>query len=212
MHVFTTHLQSSYDANITLSEPSVIIRLQQLCMLKEFVDECTKRRQKKEPIVILGDMNVNSRRTKENGRQDSDEFAIMSKILRGEMNFNELATHYGHSVSSSTSNLNNINNAEMIVLDVMAESLGEHPITYGDVTDFVTKSPKETVLTAIDGLASCGSIDYIFSLIPLRDYESGLYEVNKKLTKVEPFFVNGEPFTQLSDHYGISATFSLSDY
>lgn len=68
--------------------------------------------------------------------------------------------------------------------------LPEHPVTFG--------CPGETTLTHPSDVASEMCIDYVFFVGPP--------DFCRIQAQVESFCVNGEPFTQLSDHNGIVCT------
>jgi hypothetical protein len=52
-------------------------------------------------------------------------------------------------------------------------------------------------------------IDYMLFKDSHWNKNNKVLEVKKNSTKVEPFFIKGRPFTQLSDHYGISTVLQL---
>lgn len=77
-------------------------------------------------------------------------------------------------------------------------------------------------MTITEDLCTEQCLDYIFELIPKEDTEideenpmSNNEEPKRKLRlkpesiKIENFFVSDQPFTQLSDHYGISIELEL---
>ncbi|KAJ3328305.1 hypothetical protein HDU76_010193 [Blyttiomyces sp. JEL0837] len=226
------------------------IRLSQIAALKEFIDDCI-RNNRNEPVILAGDFNVNSRANRGTGRGHSEEYMTMLRLLRGEVVLATTAQMSQQSSASASSNaaLNgnsrpssaatngtavDNNQKESIqklpirlnVHDLIYEANGkEHPVTFGDVVDPARDlRPKETALTAPDGLGACGSIDYVFWLTekqPANANANGADDANKakqdpnnfaidlKLTRVEKFLVESEPFTQLSDHYGISTALQI---
>ena len=86
---------------------------------------------------------------------------------------------------------------KMIVRDLLFESYGEHPVTYGDVTDTVSYTPLETILTHKEDHGRCESLDYIFLM---EDEKTEPNSTEVQVTKVERFFVEDTSlsFTQLS--------------
>ena len=107
---------------------------------------------------------------------------------------------------------------------------GVSPITYADVTKDKSGNviPRETVLTDAEDHSTTQSLDYIFDI--KREHLHGKQkqqssskssettsslvkgarlEVRMSDTKVEPFFIEGKVFTQLSDHYGVSAVIDV---
>jgi hypothetical protein len=66
------------------------------------------------------------------------------------------------------------------------------------------KKPKETVLTHPMEQMSELTLDYMF-------FGSISKKISVESSKVEPFYVEGKVYTQLSDHYGLSATFKITN-
>ena len=60
LHVFNTHLQTSYERDPSMKDSSVLVRLNQLQALKDFIDECTRDKKPEEPILLMGDFHVNA--------------------------------------------------------------------------------------------------------------------------------------------------------
>jgi len=204
-------LQASYAPHLPITDPSVSVRLNQLCSLKEFVDECIKHRAAGEPILLMGDMNVNSRPSPKDGVESSEEYNLMHKILTGEISQPPTGGVLGVSSRSSALYVPR----PLKVLDVLYKRFGEHPITFGDVTDTKSMTPAETVLTSEEGLATCGSIDYIFSLDVAdasQDVSPDFKEfatIDISSSRIEKFLVEGEPYTQLSGMYLFFVLFYL---
>ncbi|RKO84414.1 Endonuclease/exonuclease/phosphatase, partial [Blyttiomyces helicus] len=198
IHVFTTHMQSTYEANATLTDPSVVVRLNQIVSFKEFIDDCTRGKPAGEPILILGDMNVNARRTPGQG-QDSEEYQLMMRILRGEITSAPVPAPLGVAPNPTAKPIAPV---RFRVHDLALASYGEHPITFGDVVDFESRVPRETALTAPECLRSCGSIDHVLWLNSVDDADLNKDAKGIKVdiagTKVQKFMVEGEPFSQLS--------------
>jgi len=209
VHVFTTHLQSTNDRYPSLMDPSVTARLRQVTMLKEFIDECTRNKAPHEPIILLGDMNTNARmRSTEHGKESSEEYQMLKKILKGDVlksPSNEAGPSPPQSPTSSNTSV-----AEPIrykINDLAYDAYGHHPITYGDVVEG-TKTPKETVLTLPEDLGTACCLDYIFwmnaATQPDLGQQNAGYKIEKNSTSIQRFLVEGAPFTQISDHYGVA--------
>ncbi|CAD8072077.1 unnamed protein product [Paramecium sonneborni] len=64
------------------------------------------------------------------------------------------------------------------------------------------RSPMEIQLTDKADLLTGQCLDYIFQLTPENESNQNTIEI--KQVNVEKFFVEGQKFTQLSDHYGVS--------
>jgi len=180
INVFNTHLQSGISNSnntegVNLSDALVVTRCKQLMALKSFIDSCTE--DSSAPILLAGDMNVNSRRTFKNGN-DSEEYVLMKKILAGEwvavINHHDTTTVSTASKSQNGTGMNTVskvvggnkNFTESVprykVTDLVYESYGKHPITKGDVESFETMKPTETILTSTSSLWTCLSVDYLF--------------------------------------------------
>ena len=180
IHVFTTHLSTGK------RESDIMVRKSQVGMIKEFIDECTARKASSEPIILMGDFSANARAGKSDGAH-SKEYTAIKDILGG---------------TDDTSPYN--------ISDLVYEAYGEHPITYGDIDG---RTPKETVLTCVEDLGAAASNDYIFWMNCVGEKrlneEGSAYKIPASSTHVERFLVAGLPFTQVSDHYGVSTTFSV---
>lgn len=203
IHVFTTHLQSSSSEQATsLSDPSVAVRLTQIAVLKEFIDECTRGKPSDEPILLLGVLNTNAIKPGSPASESSDEYKVMKNLLSGETIHPAL---YPNQATVSSSGKHN----RYKVSDLLKNSLKYHPVTYGDVVEG-TKRPKETTLTAADDWGKCNCLDYIFWMNGINDGVGSNIIVKENATRVEKFLVDGVPFSQISDHYGVSTSISIS--
>ena len=172
LHVFTTHMQASSHTTTRMDDPTVVVRLYQTRELRDFMISKLHDRKASEPVMILGDFNVNGRGVALNNgaiSAHSMEYALTLMTLRCE----DYATRYP-------------------VRDLLFEKLGYHPVTYGD-SDHENK-PLDTVLThpADYGCAAC--LDYIFWI----DGIDPVITVDMDRTSIEKFFVTERSFTQLS--------------
>eukprot|EP01130_Rhizamoeba_saxonica_P015562 TRINITY_DN7022_c0_g1_i1.p1 TRINITY_DN7022_c0_g1~~TRINITY_DN7022_c0_g1_i1.p1 ORF type:complete len:393 (-),score=64.43 TRINITY_DN7022_c0_g1_i1:76-1254(-) len=180
LHVFTSHLQASYEENDAVTNQiNDIIRADQIREMMEFVHE--KCDNKPGDIIITGDFNADAKQNPDDEYSESEEYKSFMERVKS---FSE-----------------NYDCSDLLKLGYD----GKHPSTYGDsqLRDGVLV-PMENVLTNRNdyGLRMC--IDY---MIFLKNRNECGYEVsNKSDTVVEPFFLNNEslPVTQISDHYGIS--------
>jgi len=87
--------------------------------------------------------------------------------------------------------------------DTTFETLGYHPITYGDMEDGVAT---DQVLTVREDFCSQLTLDYVFYMRPA----AGDRVIGRVGAVVEKFMVPGKNYGQLSDHYGITATIELA--
>ena len=111
------------------------------------------------------------------------------------------------------------------VIDLYKRKFKTHPITYGEKLE----NKGDKVLTLPCDVGSQMSLDYIIQIIPelnkVRRY-SGIEKFHIKKTerrslnntslkidydsaKLEKFHIKQKPYTQLSDHYGLSVELSL---
>lgn len=210
VHVFTTHLQASYDHNSKITDPDVVARLNQIIAFRHFILQCTADKAPHEPILIMGDLNVNARTNNSNGN-DSEEYKYMMHILRGENVYipglgwsYELLQNYGLAPHEQF---------YLPVRDVLKEKYAVHPVTYGDVTDHITKMPVETTLTVKEDYGLCASLDYMLwvdSAVSRPDGK-GAIGLDLQNVKVESFAVDGsQDYTHLSDHYGVRCILSVT--
>jgi len=222
IHVFLTHTQASYGTKQSLTVPpgasfmsnlpmalsgnqtnlhgnacpSEVMRTKQLQQLKEFIE--LKAGHDQQPIFILGDLNVNGRKYEES-TEDSEPYKKMISILSSP------AYH---------------------IRDVLKESFGGQPVTFADVREEQGGKlvARETQLTDHSELYTRQRLDYIFFadkaptrlsvtttstggrmvLIDEEERHTHSFKIKDNSTMVQPFFVERRPFSQLSDHYGVS--------
>ncbi|KAJ2367712.1 hypothetical protein H4S01_002000 [Coemansia sp. RSA 2610] len=212
VHLFTTHTQASY-GEVVITQPDVKRRLAQLFEFHEFLERIMpKHRAAGEPVVLTGDFNVDARthelsdpdrvpyeREVEDGIKTSDEGAAMMSVLQG------------HGIDPhllGPSNTDAFKGKTVIELhDTLRERLGYHPVTFGNIvvdTDGTVR-PRETVLTTRQDNMVMHSIDFVLWHNP--DADTQKHGVTARITDVgaTPNFTPGQPFTQISDHYGVSA-------
>jgi endonuclease/exonuclease/phosphatase family metal-dependent hydrolase len=157
------------------------IQQHQLQELSEFVKK--KHLDNPEvPILLTGDFNVNSRVTPDSdGKEHSKNYQKTMEILNFEANDRQ---------------------AEWI--DLLYQKQGHHPVTFADtVLDESTQKhvPRDIVLTHPVTLGSRQRLDYAFFL---QDKNTSVEEA-----QVEPLFIQGKTFGQLSDHYGVSVVLKI---
>lgn len=195
IHLFMTHTQASYVSAPPLTDKSVLVRQEQLSHLRKFIDKCTLNALPEELIILVGDLNVNSRPQSDssNVNGDTDEYLNMIKILSGEgIEANQID-------ASASPDKRIYNNSKIInVKDVLKERYEHHPITFGDVivADDGAASPRETVLTGKDDLLAQASLDYVLLIGADQSKKRVIIDIQR--TRVEEFFVNDASVTQLS--------------
>jgi len=190
LHLFTTHMQASY--NDSAPHQNIIndsSRLGQVDELSAFVH--SKISNSPFPALIAGDFNIHARVTAQGNSEESQEYKYLITKLNRE--------------SASCSPIH------CPVRDLLKEhSDGKHPNTYADICS--EGKPRETVLTDPVDLGSALSIDHCLFIDTLTNLESCGIVIKENSTKVEEFLVTPPiyPFTQLSDHYGISTVLTVN--
>ncbi|KAJ2518573.1 hypothetical protein H4217_003247 [Coemansia sp. RSA 1939] len=211
VHVFTTHTQASY-GEVFITQPDVKRRLAQLHEFHNFLESVLPaHRAPGEPVVLTGDFNVDSRnhelsnpdavpyeREVEDGIATSDEGAAMMAILEGRGIDPALL---------GPDNTDSFKGKTLVELhDSLQERLGYHPVTFGNIVVDAQGAvhPRETVLTTRMDNMVMHSIDYVLWHNPdaakAAEIVASLADVG-----VTPNFTPGSSFTQISDHYGVSA-------
>ncbi|KAL7748795.1 hypothetical protein RI367_005708 [Sorochytrium milnesiophthora] len=183
VHVFTTNLQSTYTPGLQLTDPEVLVRLNQVAQLRQFILQQTHDKKPYEPILIMGDLNINARPDVPAAHADSEEYQLMLRILRGE------------SVVPPGADPQCLESYPPVTLsrkgvaprDLLKERYrGQHPVTYADV-DAETGAPVETALTRKDDQGQCHSTDYILWCDAEQPRADGrTVKVDLSQVKVEP--------------------------
>ncbi|KAI9505328.1 hypothetical protein GGI25_003652 [Coemansia spiralis] len=210
VHLFTTHTQASY-GEVVITQPDVKRRLAQLFEFHNFLEKLLPlERARGEPVVLTGDFNVDSRshvlsdpekvpyeRDVEDGMVTSDEGGAMMAVLEGRGIDPKLL---------GPENTSEFRGKKVIELhDTLRERLGYHPVTFGNIVvdNEGTAHPRETVLTTTQDNMVMHSIDYVLWHNP--DAQEHEIVAQIKDVGVTPNFTPEQPFTQISDHYGVSA-------
>ncbi|KAI8804135.1 kinase-like domain-containing protein [Cladochytrium replicatum] len=212
--------------NAWMNDPCLVVRVNQLLALKDFIDDVFRTKAPHEPVVLLGDFNVNARRSvnpSESAQhvKPTDEYILMVKILKGEITAAAppppaplapvgtpkavINPQLGQSPTASGIVNQVAAPAEprprqplrLKIHDIALESMGVHPVTMGG---------DESVLTHPDVVRTRQCVDYVFALRTLDEEASMIsgvpgrgLQVDQRSAQVEQFAVDGEPFTQLSD-------------
>ena len=216
MHLFNTHTQATYNNEYQPDNKSdhnnYVARLKQLMELRTAIDLALREFSTYSPVnpdkfhdlvIVAGDFNVNSR-GKPLPKKQFTKLPWVSRLQK------DYFMEYEFLVGVLSRD-----GADKII-DLACEGLGEHPITFGDVTICPKEKiplPRETCITSKSEWMSCQSLDYIFQLVPgavnvhTPDYN---YHIDPKDCKQEEFFfANSKKFTQLSDHYGIECSLTV---
>ncbi|KAH6576571.1 hypothetical protein BASA50_000007 [Batrachochytrium salamandrivorans] len=187
--LFSTHTQASYEANPPLSSPSSIVRLDQLHRASNFILDTLKRKAglpspslSETVVVLVGDLNTDGRLSREDGVGHSAEYRAMINNLEGSSNSNE---RLDQATDDPT-----LEKGALEVIDVAYTNLHEHPVTTSSLGP-----------TPLDPENKC--LDYIFRLLPELTDD---FTIRFEDVKTVPFAVEGQPFSHLSDHCGLTAT------
>lgn len=211
MHIMTTHTQASY-GEVVVTQPDVKRRLAQLFEFHQFMARVLPpNRQSGEPVLLTGDFNVDSRshilsnpsdikyeREVEDGRETSDEGKAMMSILQG------------HGIDPALLGPNNKDafkgKTVLEFHDSLKERLGYHPVTFGNilVDERGQVRARETILTTKHDNEVMHSIDYVLWHNP-QNATAGARAELAEVGVVPNFTPDSQLFTQISDHYGVSA-------
>ncbi|KAJ3184784.1 hypothetical protein HDU85_001462 [Gaertneriomyces sp. JEL0708] len=180
LHMFTTHYQS------TDSKRAIELRHRQFVESKEFIDAMLTRhgRQPHEPVLLVGDLNVDARANGEDGVNHGWEYTVMTDILSG-----------GAAAKTGDTSV------RYDLHDICYDALKEHPIT-------------TSRLRVGEGrpLPDRKCIDFILSFdAPAQERLPGRESRHQWANvRVETFEVEDQPFSFLSDHFGVAAHLQLS--
>ncbi|GAA5817414.1 hypothetical protein MFLAVUS_010960 [Mucor flavus] len=205
IHVYTTHTQASYDNGGAINFDDTKVRLSQFAAVHQFISDTAKN--DTHPILLMGDLNVDAAThddvIEQPSRHNSLAYTMMMDVLTGKGTRLDLIDNKTSSetVYASDWKLNDLT-------DIAYKTYGYHPITFGDYKKLDNGSlvPAETTLTSHNQLMTVQSIDRL-----LWSSNNNTHISIGNLT-VEPFFTSNEtnqPFTQISDHYGLSALLYL---
>ncbi|KAL9537537.1 hypothetical protein MBANPS3_011691 [Mucor bainieri] len=210
VHVYTTHTQASYDNGGKLNLDDTQVRLSQFAHVHRFIQDTAE--DDTHPILLMGDLNVDAAVHNNGSLPDvrsydsSLAYTMMMDVLRGKGTDLTLiggSNNEDDGLSyTSTWRLDNLT-------DVPYATFGYHPVTFGDYkeTSNGTLIPAETILTSHNQLLTVQSIDRLL-------WAGNRSQQNHTMTlanvTVQHFFIDENkasayPFTQISDHYGLSA-------
>jgi endonuclease/exonuclease/phosphatase family metal-dependent hydrolase len=140
--------------------------------LRQMMAVVRRRAMDGQPIFVIGDLNVDALQDESKRKRSVSEYNRLIQTLTFQMDYYRLE-------------------------DCLLESLGEHPVTFGE---------DEVAFTKVFDRGSRQSLDYIF----VYNREDGEYNVEGQVASVRKFEVEGHKFTHLSDHYGVDATVKLA--
>eukprot|EP00347_Sterkiella_histriomuscorum_P019255 403342346 len=233
LHIFQTHTQASYfgtsveEFNITFE-----CRLEQLRIIRMFIEEKTRNATSDELIILCGDINVNGAKVDRKGQ-------VYRDMVKDKPEFKAVLDEYEREYDLLISILTN--NNEDVAVDVMRQAnSGVSPVTFGDcyIDEKGKEHPLETQLVKVEDHCTQQSLDYIFQIkrgfnvekerlqIENQKTASGTHSnepksqngksKHKKLvvsieeSRIEKFFFDSHPvIKQCSDHYGVSTILKL---
>ncbi|KAJ1675230.1 hypothetical protein EV182_001676 [Spiromyces aspiralis] len=215
LHIFTTHTQASYGSPVLMTQSDVKHRLLQLHQFHNFLEEVLpKHRADGEPVVLVGDFNVDSRahnleegspyeRERQDGIETSDEGKAMIDII------------CGRGIDPAVLGSRNKDEFKGKVIyefeDLLYTRHGYHPVTFGNIVvdpETGVARAREQVLTTKQDNMVMHSIDYVLWYNPGEPTNGVKAEMDD--VAVVPNFVSGKSFTQISDHYGVGAIISFN--
>ncbi|KAM3147690.1 Sphingomyelin phosphodiesterase 2 [Paramecium bursaria] len=202
LHLFNTHLQASYIGKETNVNATVSTRVDQLLCFNKFMFKTIQENQydKQDLIIIAGDFNVDARLREGFKITVLDQFPDIRQALNNPQRYFEY------------DGLLAILGGPNKLINLYFEKYNEHPVTYADCLDQESgdKLPLETVLTIKEDLNSQQCLDYIFQFVP-ENYNIQDCQIRVPNIFVEKFQIQGQKFTQLSDHYGIVCELQLNE-
>lgn len=191
VHVYTTHTQASYDVGGELNLDDTKVRLEQFADVHRFIKDTSQ--DDTWPVLLMGDLNINAALPPQPNSPDTPSYnsslayTMMMDVLAGKgVDLGLIGDKHDETLSYTSSwNLN--------LTDMPYEKFGYHPVTFGDYKRLSngTLVPSETVLTNHKQLLSVQSIDRLL-------WSGNQDRIALQNVSVEPFFVEGQPFTQLS--------------
>ncbi|KAG2219600.1 hypothetical protein INT45_004851 [Circinella minor] len=231
IHLYTTHAQASYSQ--LSHQVDMQVRMSQFAQFHQFIKE-TSQRDNNIPMLLLGDFNVDAAvhdgSITEPSRSSSVEYQLMMDVLDGKgIERKKLYSVDNYNKEKEdTSNQKRQNGGKRLLYqdmyrltlsDKVYAHYGYHPVTFGDI--ILNKNgeiePAETILTDSEQVMTVQSIDRILweqdrgkaSSMFIRDaqVEKFLVQSNDMMSEYDKL---QSPFTQISDHYGLSCVVQLS--
>ncbi|ORX45775.1 Endonuclease/exonuclease/phosphatase [Piromyces finnis] len=198
LFIFTSHTQASYEHFPDINSESVRVRLSQFTEIRKFITEMTGNAKPDDIVLLCGDLNVNGRLNKDEGKVHSEEYKKVYSILEGSLSVvkNEKKQNFIDEVSEE---------AEYKVEDLFYNKYNEHLVTSCDLF------PDDYYIDG-KGKKSRKCLDYFFKFTKLNSINNDENNQNteSKTTlaiedlTVNTFDVSDKKFVHLSDHYGLS--------
>lgn len=200
LHLFNTHLVATF-SNISEDEflHCKIKMINQLIHLRKFVNDKIKRHYLPGDLAILcGDLNID---------------ALNDNFSCGKM-MNHVRMDEGLKTSLASQN-NELKFYETLleydneVFKLSHTFFRDHlfyPVSMGNyyIDENDDKIPMDLTITAESDRLSHLSLDHMYELHVNGKENKDKLKIILSSNKIEEFFVKNQPFTQLSDHYGLS--------
>lgn len=208
LHLFNTHLVATFN-HITEDEYIYckIKCITQLAQLRKFIsNKLSQHYLKGDLAIICGDLNVDALNTNFTCGKVLNHVIMdngLKKLLKNENNelkFYEHILEYDNNVFKLTHTFFNDHKF--------------YPVTLGNyyVDETGKKVPMESIITCESERLDRLSLDHIYEIHVNEKEDRDDLRIVPNSTKVEEFFVKGQPFTQLSDHYGLSLELEYSSW
>jgi len=216
LHLFDSHTQANYADKLNC----FLKKAEQLREFERFIHSTLIKHSYREGdlVILVGDLNVDALSTL---HLDSEELALAPE-LQGLSLLDKAGTFSEYDALVCCLS----NNQKEGIEDLLYRDHGnKHPVTFGDCYYDENKNliSLETVLTGKSGQCTNQSLDYIFKYTPktLSRYYDNMKGLSESATSklsvvegsstVEKFLVEGYPFKQLSDHYGVKVSLQYSE-
>jgi len=201
LFIFTSHTQASYEHFPDITSESTRVRLSQFTEIRKFITKMTENAKPTDIILLCGDLNVNGRLNKDDGKTHSEEYKAVISILKGSLSVVKKEKEEGYADEISES-------LEYEVEDLFYNELNEHPVTSCDLfPDNYYKDGK--------GKKSRKCLDYFFKFTKINSEPSSNINFDENISNptsqlsledltINSFDVSDKKFVHLSDHFGLS--------
>lgn len=184
-------------------------QIEELCdFIHQKVHSRTDGTSSTNPVVIMGDLNLDARASPQDGKNKGREYQWLEEMFER------------HFASKPTDALKPSNNeissskSKYTVHDLILEQYeGEHPPTYGDATENAEGTlvhVQEPVLTNSADWGCRLAIDYIFLIKSATEPKVRVLPNSTQIQKFEVDFKRKNfPCFQLSDHFAVETTLEI---
>jgi len=209
LHLFNTHLQSSYDKKYSLAtKNSFLVRFAQLIELRNFITTSLEKHktQPQDAVILCGDLNMDFYGAPLDSKVYKMAFPEDMGFLTGEEVLNEyqlamLMFEHGKKLKA-------------VDLLVAKSNLPEPKYTYADyyLDEAGKKVPCETTLTHKSDWTQAMRLDYMIRFFGTQSTDPEervtFSKDLKEICEIDKLMIKDRPYTHLSDHYGVYLEFS----